>query len=347
MHPILTNLRYLALYLGAWVPLGLMVGLMLSLSARLPWREAAWITVPLIVFLGCLCLAPLYMCRALPVGGTPLPKLLFNHFLAALAILALVQPFLMLDVKAGDSVFPGFHSRALAGMPLLTMSTLLLYLMAVCGHYAGLAVDSARRAQVLTRDAELRALKAQVNPHFLFNSLNSISALTSIDASRARDMCVKLSEFLRLSLRLGDRGSIPFEEEMEVARTYLSVEQVRFGRRLRVVEEIAPGCGKCDVPPLLIQPLVENAIKHGIANLVDGGEVAMTGACDGGTMEFSIENEFDPEAPVGKRSGIGLRNVRDRLNARYGSAAQLKIDVQESRYRVTISVPCDVQKGRA
>ena len=344
MHPILTNPRYLAMYLAAWVPLGLMVGSMLSLSTHLPWRETAWITVPLIGLLAFLCLVPLYMCRALPVGGTSTPKLLVTHLLAALAILALVQPFMGLDIKLGEGVFPDFDHRLLPGLPLLTTSALLLYLMAVGGHYAGLAVESTRRAQVLARDAELRALKAQVNPHFLFNSLNSISALTSIDASRARDMCVKLSEFLRLSLRLGERGSIPFQEEMEVARTYLSVEQVRFGRRLRVVEQIAPSCGACDVPPLLIQPLVENAIKHGIANLVEGGEIAMTGTCDGGLMQFAIQNEFDPEAPVGKRSGIGLRNVRDRLTARYGPAAQLKIDVDESRYRVTISVPCE--KGR-
>jgi len=344
MHPILTNPRYLLMYLAAWVPLGLMVGSMLSLSAHLPWRETTWITAPFIGLLAFLCLVPLYMCRALPVGGTSVPKLIINHLLAALAILAVVQPFLFLDLKAGSEVFHDFDRRSLPGLPLLTVSTLLLYLLAVGGHYAGLASESTRRAQVLARDAELRALKAQVNPHFLFNSLNLISALTSIDASRARDMCVKLSEFLRLSLRLGERSSIPFNEEMEVARTYLSVEQVRFGRRLRVLENIAAACGACDVPPLLIQPLVENAIKHGIANLVDGGEIAITGTCDGGTLHFSIQNEFDPDAPVGKRSGIGLRNVRDRLTARYGAAAQLKVDIEENQYRVTITAPCE--KGR-
>ncbi len=347
MHPILTNPRYLAMYLAAWVPLGLMLGSMLSLSTHLPWRETAWVTVPLMGVLAFICLAPLYMCRAMPVGGTRVAKLLATHLLAALAMLALVQPFLFLDLKVGNGVFPDFEHRSLPGLPLITTSTLLLYLMAVGGHYAGLAVESTRRAQVLARDAELRALKAQVNPHFLFNSLNSISALTSIDASRARDMCIKLSEFLRLSLRLGERSTIPFGEEMEVARTYLSVEQVRFGRRLRVVESIEPGCGACDVPPLLIQPLVENAIQHGIAHLVDGSQVVMTGTCDGATMRFAIENGFDPDAPVGKRSGIGLRNVRDRLTTRYGPAAQLKIDVEESRYRVTISVPCEKGKPSA
>src|SRR6185436_18911903 len=111
------------------------------------------------------------------------------------------------------------------------------------------------------------------NPHFLFNCLNSISALTASDAARAREVCVRLSEFLRNTLGLGERESIPWKEELELARTYLEVERVRFGARLQVEMDVDDACVECKVPPLVLQPLVENAIKHGIATLVEGGTV--------------------------------------------------------------------------
>ena len=102
-------------------------------------------------------------------------------------------------------------------------------------------------------------MKAQINPHFLFNSLNSISALAGIDAARAREMCVRLSDFLRSSLRVGEREEVPLSEELSLAHNYLGVEQVRFGGRLRVEQQIAPECEAGMLPPLLLQPPVENA----------------------------------------------------------------------------------------
>ena len=192
--------------------------------------------------------------------------------------------------------------------------------------------------------AELKALKAQVNPHFLFNSLNSISALTAVDAAKARQMCIHLSDFLRNSLRLGERAVVPFAEELTLTRAYLEVEQVRFGSRLRVFQDFDDGCSDCEVPPLLVQPLIENAIKHGIATLVDGGEISMTGRRSREGVRVVIENPFDPDAPETRKSGFGLINVRNRLQARYGSAARLEIQVEENRYRVILSLPCETRK---
>ncbi len=173
----------------------------------------------------------------------------------------------------------------------------------------------------------------------MFNSLHSISALTAVDAGRAREMCIRLSDFLRNSLRLGERTTIPFSEELALARTYLEVEQVRFGQKLRVAQDIEEGCGDCEVPPLLVQPLVENAIKHGIATLVDGGEISIRGRRSADNLRFVIENPFDPEAPSTRKNGIGLANVRERLAARYGNAARMEVEVEGERYRVILSLP--------
>jgi LytS/YehU family sensor histidine kinase len=106
---------------------------------------------------------------------------------------------------------------------------LLVYCLSVALHYVLLAVQASREAELQAREAELRALKAQINPHFLFNCLNSITALTASDPAKAREMCILLSDFLRDTLGLGERESIPWREELQLARTYLDVEQVRFG----------------------------------------------------------------------------------------------------------------------
>jgi LytS/YehU family sensor histidine kinase len=188
-------------------------------------------------------------------------------------------------------------------------------------------LEASKRNEILAREAQLKALKAQVNPHFLFNSLNSISALTTIDAGEAREMCIRLADFLRTSLRLGERSSIPFSEEMALTKMYLDVEQVR-----------------CDVPALIIQPLIENAVKHGIAMMAEGGEIALSGRRDRDLLRFTITNPYDPEAPSTGRNGLGLRNIRERLESRYGNAAKLEITAEERLYRVVLTLPAKESK---
>jgi LytS/YehU family sensor histidine kinase len=155
---------------------------------------------------------------------------------------------------------------------------------------------------------------------------------------RAREMCIQLADFLRTSLRLGERATISFRDELELTQMYLGVEQVRFGSKLQVALDVAPACADCEVPALLIQPLVENAVKHGIALLDSGGEIQMLGRMGKDGLRFTIRNPYDPGAPA-SRSGIGLANVRQRLEARYGNAARLEVQATEDEYKVTLVLP--------
>jgi two-component system sensor histidine kinase AlgZ len=339
MHPLFQNRNTLLAYLSAWVPLGAMLGVVISGAGHLDWRATAVIVAPITLLLAFVCLSPWYLCRALPLNSTPSWKLLTTHWIAAMfasALVLFVVPFL-LQLLARSR--PGLDKQFEPAMRGLAGMCFLFYLLSVALHYVLQALETSRQAEVLSREAELKALKAQVNPHFLFNCLNSISALTSVDPAKAREMCIRLSDFLRSSLRMGERTSIPFGEELALARTYLDVEQVRFGKRLRVVQDFDAACNECEVPPLLVQPLVENAIKHGVASLTEGGEISLSAHVADSRLRFSVENSFDPDAPSQRKSGFGLVNVRNRLRARYGNAARLEIEAKDGRYRVNLTVP--------
>jgi two-component system sensor histidine kinase AlgZ len=339
MHPILQSWRRFGIWMAAWIPLGAILVLVAHLSGRLTVLESLAVMTPAIVVMAFVCLSPFYVCRSLPLRSAPRQKILLNHLTAALILTGGVM---LVGRFAASLLTPSFESldqRFGSAVPVLAVVVLMIYIVAVALHYAALELEASRRAEIYAREAQLKALKAQVNPHFLFNSLNSISALTTIDAGQAREMCVRLADFLRTSLRLGERVTVSFAEEMALMKMYLDVEQVRFGGRLRLKQEIDPACSDCDVPALLIQPLVENAVKHGIAMMAEGGEIFLSGQRDHDWLRFSITNPYDPEAPSTGRNGLGLRNIRDRLESRYGGSARMDIKVEERLYSVMLTLP--------
>jgi len=133
---------------------------------------------------------------------------------------------------------------------------------------------------------------------------------------------------------------VAWHEELDLAQAYLDVEQVRFGARLNVEVEVDEACADCLVPPLVLQPLIENAVKHGIATLVDGGTIQVRSRVQEGWLEVSVENGFDPESPLPRRNGLGLRNVGKRLERRFGPSARLSAGANENRFRAEFTVPC-------
>jgi two-component system, LytTR family, sensor histidine kinase AlgZ len=341
MHPLIARRGWLLLYLLVWSHLLLMMG-------ALTWVEAVALSVPLALFYAFVCLAPWYMCRALPLGSSPARKILISH-LAAAIVAGLIWIVLAkgLALALGHYFFAHLNERFSPQLPLLFGVGILLYLLSVALHYVLLSMESSKEAETraqealtLARESELKALKAQINPHFLFNSLNSISALATVDGARARDMCIKLSDFLRTTLKLGEKPRITLAGELALAKAYLEVEQVRFGARLRVEVEADTECERCVVPSLVLQPLVENAVKHGIAGLVDGGTIRIEAHCGDGRLQLKIENQFDPDSPVPTRHGLGLRNVRDRLRAIYENTARVDTTVTADRFVVEMELPC-------
>jgi two-component system, LytTR family, sensor histidine kinase AlgZ len=351
MHPILSQFRRLALYLVAWIPIAALLAYLLAESSALTRSEALILSVPLCLAYAFVCLSAYYNCKASPIDKTSDARLLGAHLLGGLvaaAIWVLAAKVLVIEL-AQIAEFSGIDRRfSGAAVPVLIGTGILLYLLSATCYYVFIAVTASHEAearamvaQVLARDAELKALKAQVNPHFLFNSLNSISALTSSDPVKAREMCILLGDFLRRTLGLGAKTAIPLEEELSLIHSFVAVEKIRFGARLEMREEIDPQALAFSVPPLLLQPLVENAVVHGVANLVDGGWIRLDVAAADGRLSVVVENQFDPEAPTRHRNGVGLSNVRQRLETRYGNRASIEAVSNQERFRVTISMPAE------
>jgi len=335
-----------------WLFVALLLAYLLTVSHDISNRDALVLALPLCLLYAFICLSAWYSCRSNSPEKLSLGRLLGTHITTAF-FASIIWAFAAAGLAHGLSktaAFHGLNDRFRPEIPLIFGTGLLLYLLSVAFYYIVISVEASRdaearvmRASVLARDAELKALKAQVNPHFLFNSLNSISALTSSDPAKAREMCILLGDFLRRTLGLGEKSAIPLEEELSLIRAFLAVEKVRFGARIQMEENIDKEALSVPVPPLLLQPLVENAVVHGIANLVEGGYIRLAIHSQNGIVSINVENSFDPEAPAKRRSGVGLANVRQRLQTRYGNMASFAVKTEGDCFRVALTLPTEVE----
>jgi two-component sensor histidine kinase len=231
----------------------------------------------------------------------------------------------------------------------LLASLILYYCILMAGHIldsqaraSQLRIDAARLGEALSK-AQLSALRNQIEPHFLFNVLNGVTGLIRNGESEAAvTMIARLSEFLRHLLHDSGRQQMTLDEELVFLNMYLDLQRVRFSDRLSVSMEIEPGLGRTLVPSLVLQPIVENAIKHGIAQQLKGGLIEVRAARADDTLTVQVFNEGPllPHDWEGRNTAIGLANVRDRLKSLYGDAAQLVIsNARDAGVLVTISMP--------
>jgi two-component system, LytTR family, sensor histidine kinase AlgZ len=352
VHPILESRRRLALYLVAWLPIAAVVAVILrrgTFGFSLLWLEALIVAIPMCLAYAFMCLSAWYLCRAVPIRDQAMARLLTT--LAAASLIssalwfALGQTWtLVLEPWAPT---PGLSERYGAQFIPLFLNGALLFLLAAAAQYLLITFDEARQVekralemQILAREAELKALRAQIDPHFLFNSLNSISALSVSDPPGARRMCLLLADFLRTSLLLGTKSQISVVEELKLVDHFLDIEKVRYGPRLSVTRNIDSRCNECMVPPLLIQPLVENAVRHGIAKLVDGGTLRIGVQRQNNEVEILLENPIDEGYSTEDGAGVGLQNVRGRLANMFSNEARVDVSRQNGQFSVRLRFPC-------
>ncbi len=290
--------------------------------------------LPPSLLLGFIGLAARYLCKAMPLRGTSAPRIVATHAGSAAA----ASGAWVLAWKTSSLAPPDLTPLFLLGA--------LLYAATVVVHYLVLELEASRDAEaavlryrVLAREAELRAFKAQVDPHFLFNSLNAVASLCGSRPADAREMAQRLAEFFRLMLRVGSLDRITLGEEIDLVTRYLAIEKVRFGDRLTTHIVVDDAASQCQVPPLLLQPLVENAVRHGIASVVEGGTIDITASLHDGSLRISIDNPADPDRVDSRGEGIGLQNAAGRLSAVSDGRARMSAAEDSGRFHVEIELP--------
>lgn len=270
-----------------------------------------------------------------------------------------VVAFLVLGT-VHDLSFSGFKPLLTAPAPDLFARvlnwTVLLFLWSLC--YMGHAYFIRHRREEIrnlrletaNRENQLNNLRAQMNPHFMFNALNGIRALVDENPEQAKRAITQLSAILRNAMATVKRKLVPLGEELDIVKAYLALEAMRYEERLRTRFDVAPGLEREQVPPMLLQTLVENAVRHGVANLPGGGEVVITVQRTDGGLLMSIRNSgrYEPgHSPQGdnRRQGIGLRNTRRRLEMLYGGRAHLTINNLDGTVVTEVVIPAPAEPG--
>jgi two-component system sensor histidine kinase AlgZ len=354
MHPILANQERLGIYLLGWLIFGTMLAAVLALPHDFSWTEALTLAIPLTMVYSLICLSSWYVCRVYPLQQTPFVQILLVQALAGtltiLVWLLLASGWVVILERA--MAFASFRTRVVSKAPLLIGVGFIMYGLTVAIHYLIMTFEASKESEqrelqsrIFAQEAELKALRAQINPHFLFNSLNSISALATQDPAAVRAMTLRLADFLRKSLRMGAQEFIRLEEEISMSLSFLEIEQIRYGSRLQIVQKIEDVCKDCLVPPLILQPLIENAVHHGIAHMLDGGTITVESEWRGSVLHVRIENPVDPDRPRNRKGGLGLENVNKRLRAIYKDDAQLQTEERDGTYRIDLWLPAQTGMG--
>lgn len=265
--------------------------------------------------------------------------------LAAVAVQVALHGINTLGLLLGLLVFPAGTPQGLGVLLAYALNTAILLWLWMAVWLGVKALQRWRQgeiakwqAEAAARELELQVLRAQINPHFLFNALNNLRALINEDPARAREMLSRLSNTLRHTLQHSAKERVPLADELAVVRDYIALEQLHHEERLRVAWQVDPSTAGASVPPMLLQLLVENAIKHGIARTAGGGEVGITLRRDGAQLTLTVSNPGQWQPGSSDSTGLGLAHLRERLQRAGGPGADCRIEAADGRVNVTVTL---------
>ena len=246
-------------------------------------------------------------------------------------------------VLSGDANNFLLHAILGYSVPIVFVQSIwaFIYIMMVTYRRAQSAVMDNLRLENTLKDARLNTLAGQLNPHFLFNSLNNLRFMVHQDAKRAEDMITSLSDILRYSLDASKKDKVVVQEEIDIVMHYIELVKIQLGQRLQFSLVLDDGLEDCMIPPLAVQMLVENAVKHGIDRCPKGGALSVYGHKSDKGIMFKIINDIPMITPESKSfgSGIGLKNIRNRLELLYNEKASLEFEKQNNQVQVTLWLP--------
>jgi len=345
-HPITGNRRSILIYAVVWIIIASLQGFLLWYFLRFPTIQVitdALISNLSFSFLG---LLAWYPTRYIPFQRHNPIYSIVAHIVAGLIVLGIWILFSYLILSSFFSLsgeYMQFLNRTLAWRSivggLVYLVLVLIYYLVSNSQKLQERMQQEERLKSLVRDTELNLLKSQINPHFLFNSLNSISSLTMSNPAEARDMIIRLSDFLRYSLKHRENEYVPLDEELGRMKDYLAIEKIRFGEKLQYEFDIHEMCQDFPVPTMIFQPLFENAIRHSVYESVDPVKVSFECVPEQGSMKVVITNDYDPDVPSRKGTGVGLENVRQRIQLAYQGKGSVSWSGEGGLFTVTIFIP--------
>ena len=345
-HPILKNNKNLTWYLLVWL------GIMASHQANLSWgiglelKYALSDNIIFNLFLVGLGLSLWYPAKYISFQNHSIVKIFLSHIFGGIFIMAI---WLALGYFIINSIIPINESyssffistlpwRYLVGVLYYFIFTAFYYVIIYYSDYQERTVRESELRSLITQ-AELKSLKFQINPHFIFNSLNSMSALTVINPDKARNMILKLADFLRYTLASNERQTTSLSDEIKNIRLYLDIEKVRFEEKFEYVEEINEGCNNIEIPSMILQPLFENTIKHAVYETLDRVVLKLTCKTTDGFLKIVVENNFDEADITKKGAGVGLKNIEERLRLVYHQDSLLDVKREKGLFKVTLFIP--------
>jgi len=346
LNPITKNKNYILAYFAIWITILLIhtfiVNFFYGVDSIISLTDSA-------IFNGLFALLGLNLWFIIRFNLKETPNifdLLFNHLIVAVLSIAVwitVSYFTLIYIFPDETSYREFLNESL---PWRVVTGIFYYLLFIMFYYVMLYYEDLQEKlkveaelQTLVNEAELTALKSQINPHFLFNSLNSISSLTITNPDKAQEMVIKLSDFLRYSLSHDKDEKTSLQEEFKNLHRYLDIEKIRFGHRLNFSTNIPDKCSEYLIPNMILQPLLENAIKHGVYNSTEEVLVELKCHHNDEYVTIEISNEYDPDSVKKKGEGIGLKNIKKRLQIIYKRNDLLEISAEKLIFRATLKLP--------
>lgn len=287
-----------------------------------------------------------YIVRFMPIDKRNFYMALFNHFITGVALTfgwLFLSYFILTAIFNSNNDYVAMLEKSLPlrfipGMFFYGLMVMIFYLV---NYYNDLQdkMNQKSKLEKVVKEAELNLLKSQINPHFLFNSLNSINALTMSNPQKASEMIIELSDFLRYSLKSSETGVHPLKVELENIVRYLNIEKIRFGNRLIYSMETDVNCADLMIPQMILQPLFENSVKHGVGSTTEPVNINVGCKNNNGFLELIISNNFSNENSMPKGNKMGLENIRMRLRLMYQSDGLLKINIKGNQFEVRLLIP--------
>ncbi|MFC2119878.1 sensor histidine kinase [Bacteroidota bacterium] len=347
-NPIFKSLKNLNYYLIFWAVLSFLFIQLLYIGTEIGLTASITDGLVFTFLLGGIGLTLWYPARYIPIEKNSPLKIILSHSIGALittVIWLLIGYFLLVGVFNFKNTYtPFFYStlawRILIGLLFYSLFVSFYYIII---YYTGFHEREIKEAELksLVTEAELKSLKFQINPHFIFNSLNSMSALTEIDPAKAKKMILKLADFLRFILRTNELEKNKLNEELKNIGLYLDIERIRFEDKFEYIEETGEGCSNVEIPSMILQPLFENAIKHAVYETLDKVTLKLICKIQNGFLKIVVQNNFDEAGIAKKGAGVGLKNIEERLKLIYHQNNLLEVKKEKDIFKVTLYIPIE------